>query len=617
MSLIAFEHRTRVFSETGFVPTGPARPSRAHRWQGRLLKGAGLALLPWMGHLAATLPTTEAVAWVTLDSFEALALTAAGSSLLRADGRHRFPAAVAAVLLVADACADLATAAPGQETALALVMAAAVEIPLAVLCATLAVGSRESGAGRREPAARRRTPGRPRVPSRHISEGVASAKTLGCTGVDRTKEITVRATHRHVMHLALAAVLTGLVGCSADASEKDAGAGAPGASSGAEAPAPEKMKAFDPPVKFGKEIALPVDEDIKDWGFALNGPTLYHRTSAALDAYDTHTGRKLWSSPLGRKDWYTGKEGQPSDDQTIPPVFARQDGRTEVLFAYADYTKGSGTERDRTDVYLRSVDADSGKVSWTVRLPAPKGATVSDLEPAVIGAEGGTAAVRVLTTPDDAGSDGGQSATTYAVDLKSHRVTWQEDGFAGGVLDSGIVIGARLGEEASFQAIDGWHSREGDLVLAGLALTDGSPRWKTEGHRGVEVERVGGGFFVAGSLRDSRTGELVPGAPDGSFIHCFDDQRSVIVCDTKETARGIDARTRKVLWTVSEDDPARKKPDVHNAFHGAVYASADADGVILDARTGKDRSLWSGGSAYVINEYAGADIDLSVYPATG
>ncbi|XUM01485.1 hypothetical protein ACQ86F_33195 [Streptomyces venezuelae ATCC 10712] len=241
----------------------------------------------------------------------------------------------------------------------------------------------------------------------------------------------MRATHRHVMHLALAAVLTGLVGCSADASEKVAGAGAPGASSGAEAPAPEKAKAFDPPVKFGKEIALPVDEDIKDWGFALNGPTLYHRTSAALDAYDTHTGRKLWSSPLGRKDWYTGKEGQPSDDQTIPPVFARQDGRTGVLFAYADYTKGSGTERDRTDVYLRSVDADSGKVSWTVRLPAPKGATVSDLEPAVIGAEGGTAAVRVLTTPDDAGSDGGQSATTYAVDLKSHQVTWQEDGFAG------------------------------------------------------------------------------------------------------------------------------------------------------------------------------------------
>ncbi|MFE5594572.1 hypothetical protein [Streptomyces sp. NPDC056549] len=427
----------------------------------------------------------------------------------------------------------------------------------------------------------------------------------------------MRATHRHVMHLALMAVLTGLAGCSDGASGTDADAGAPGASSGAKPTGAAKAKAFDPPAKFGKEIALPVDEDIKDWGFALLGPTLYHRTSEALDAYDTHSGHKLWSSRLGRKDWYTGKEGVPSDDQTIPPVFAPQDGHMGVLFAYADYTKGSGTERDRTDVYLRSVDADSGKVSWTVRLPAPKGATVSDLEPAVIGAEGGTAAVRVLTSTDDSGGDGDQSATTYAVDLKSHQVTWQKDGFAGGALDSGIVIGAQLSEEATFQAIDGWRSPQEDLAVAGLALTDGSPRWKQEGRTAVEVEQVGGGFFVAGSLRDSRTGERVPSSPDGSFIHCFNDQRSVVVCDTKETARGIDAQSRTVLWTISEGDPAREKPEVHNAFHGAVYATADADGVILDARTGKDRSLRDGASAYVINEYAAVGIGMEVYPATG
>jgi hypothetical protein len=419
------------------------------------------------------------------------------------------------------------------------------------------------------------------------------------------------------MHLALVAVLTGLAGCSDGASGTDADAGTPGAASGAKPPVAAKAKAFDPPAKFGKEIALPVDEDIKDWGFALHGPRLYHRTSEALDAYDTHSGRKLWSSPLGRKDWYTGKEGVPSDDQTIPPVFAQQDGHTGTLFAYADYTKGSGTERDRTDVYLRSVDADSGKVSWTVRLPAPKGATVSDLEPAVIGAEGGTAAVRVLTSTDDSGSDGGQSATTYAVDLKSHQVTWQKDGFAGGALDSGVVIGAQLGDEATFQAIDGWHSQQEDLALAGLALTDGSPRWKQEGRTAVEVEQVGGGFFVAGSLRDSRTGEPVPSAPSGSFIHCFHDRRSVVVCDTKETARGIDTQSRKVLWTISEDDPSRKKPEVENAFHGAVYAAADAEGVILDARTGKDRGLYNGASTYVINEYAAVGIDMNVYPATG
>ncbi|MEU9206118.1 hypothetical protein [Streptomyces sp. NPDC048332] len=427
----------------------------------------------------------------------------------------------------------------------------------------------------------------------------------------------MRATHPHVMHLALVAVLTVLAGCSDGASGTDADVGSPDAASGAKPPAAAKTKAFDPPTKFGKEIPLPVDEDIKDWGFALLGPTLYHRTSAALDAYDTHSGRKLWSSSLGRKDWYTGKEREPSDDQTIPPVFAQLDGHTGVLFAYADYTKGSGTEPDRTDVYLRSVDADSGKVSWTVRLPAPKGATVSYLEPGVIGAEDGTAAIRVHTNRDDADHDGGQSATTYAVDLKSHQVIWQKDGFAGGTLDSGVVIGAQLGDKATFQAIDGWHSQDEDLALAGLALTDGAPRWKHEGSTGVEVEEVGGGFFIAGSLRDSRTGELVPSAPDGSFIHCFNDQRSVVVCNTKETARGIDTQSRKALWTISQDDPSRKKPDVGNAFHGAVYAATDTDGVILDARTGKDRSISHGGSNYMINEYAAVDIYMSVYPATG
>ncbi|MFH8729068.1 hypothetical protein [Streptomyces termitum] len=417
------------------------------------------------------------------------------------------------------------------------------------------------------------------------------------------------------MHLALVAVLAGSAGCSGGASGADRADGASGTPPRAPAPAP--AKAFDPPAKFGEGIALPVDEDVKEWGFALLGPRLYHRTSEALDAYDTRSGRKLWSSPLGREDWYTGKEGVPSDDQTIPPVFAaQQDGRTGVLFAYADRTKGTGTEADRTDVHLRSVDADSGKVSWTVRLPAPKGAAVGNLEPAVIGAEGGTAAVRGLTDRDDSGgSDSGQSATTYAVDLKTRQVTWQEDGFAGGALDSGVVIGARLGAEATFRATDGWHTRREDLALAGLALADGSPRWKQEGRASVEVERVGGGFFVAGSLRDSRTGELVPSAPDGSFIHCFDDRRSVIVCDTEETARGIDARSRKVLWTVSEGDPARKKPDVQNAFHGAVYAGTGAGGVVLDARTGKDRGLYDGVGTYAVNEYAAVGIDMKVYPA--
>ncbi|MGW7017928.1 hypothetical protein ACWGGS_00845 [Streptomyces decoyicus] len=120
-------------SRIGGIGTSPL--SAARRRQGRILAGAGLALLPWLGYLAGTLPPAEAAAWVALDALEAAALLTAGTRLLRGDSRHRAPAAV---LLLADACLDLATAAPGTELATALAMAAGAELPLAGLSAWLA-----------------------------------------------------------------------------------------------------------------------------------------------------------------------------------------------------------------------------------------------------------------------------------------------------------------------------------------------------------------------------------------------------------------------------------------------------------------------------------------------
>ncbi|WP_328386918.1 hypothetical protein OHS81_25160 [Streptomyces sp. NBC_00400] len=139
MTLTAFNTRFK----SGSCPVigsvgGPVRLTAAGRLQGRILTGAGLALLPWLGYLAGTLPPAEAAAWVVLDALEAAALLAAGTRLLRGDSRHRAPAAAAAVLLLADACLDLTSAAPGTELATALAMAVGAELPLAGLCAWLA-----------------------------------------------------------------------------------------------------------------------------------------------------------------------------------------------------------------------------------------------------------------------------------------------------------------------------------------------------------------------------------------------------------------------------------------------------------------------------------------------
>ncbi|MFE5300920.1 hypothetical protein [Streptomyces sp. NPDC056632] len=129
---------------------GCAPVGRIRRLQGRVLIGAGLALLPWLGYLAGTLPPAEAAGWVVLDTLEAAALLAAGTRVLHADPSCRAPAVAAAVLLTADACIDLATASPGAERAVALAMAVGAELPLAALCLTLA-----RSVGRARPEERR------------------------------------------------------------------------------------------------------------------------------------------------------------------------------------------------------------------------------------------------------------------------------------------------------------------------------------------------------------------------------------------------------------------------------------------------------------------------------
>ncbi|WP_328395276.1 PQQ-like beta-propeller repeat protein [Streptomyces sp. NBC_00390] len=409
------------------------------------------------------------------------------------------------------------------------------------------------------------------------------------------------------MCLTLAVVLSGLGGCSGGSS----GAGGKGPVAGPEVGA----KAYDPPLKFGKGVKLAHDEDVKTWGFSLLGVKAYVRTDKGLDAYDTRTGRKLWSSALNRKNRYTGTAGVPEDNRHIPPVFVQQGKRTEALFAFSDYTEGSGTSVGRTDVHLRAVDTDSGKVSWTTRLPAPTGMGISDMEPTVVGAENGTAVVAVFAYPDD--SKDSDSAVTYAVDLGTHQVTWKQEGFAAHAVDSGTVVGAQVRDRVTFGTLGGWHAEEGDLALTGRSIADGTVRWKNEGHSSLEVNRVGGGLFASESaLHDARTGEAVAGV-NGAYLTCYYDQQSVVVCAGDETVQGVDTSSRKVLWTISEDDTSRKMPTIQAAWHGAIYANAAPDYVVLDAKTGKDRTTFDGPHLFLVDEYAGMDRDMVAYPATG
>jgi hypothetical protein len=139
------------------VPRTPAdRPAARDRprrpWPGYVLVLCGVALVPWLVVLATGLPGTATaphwtVAWVGLDSMEAVGLVATGFLTLRRSARRVPVAAATAMLLVCDAWFDTTTSS-GSAVGTALLMAFTAELPLAAVCAVLAVrGFPRPGAG--------------------------------------------------------------------------------------------------------------------------------------------------------------------------------------------------------------------------------------------------------------------------------------------------------------------------------------------------------------------------------------------------------------------------------------------------------------------------------------
>lgn len=165
MSMLEIAQHRRVVrrhGDTGVRPVagkGARRMSRA----GMLLVGCGVVLVPWLVVLAVTVPATFtaghwAVAWVGLDSMEAVGLVVTGLLTLRRDPRSALTAAVTGTLLVVDAWFDILTSASNGRLLVALAMAVCVELPLGVLCAHIAL--RGTVASQRPRTGRSPRPGR-------------------------------------------------------------------------------------------------------------------------------------------------------------------------------------------------------------------------------------------------------------------------------------------------------------------------------------------------------------------------------------------------------------------------------------------------------------------------
>jgi hypothetical protein len=134
----------RTMSRSKSRSTTRSKPRSTSTWLGQAFVVMGMVMIPWLCYLAVSLPdSAEAVhwaaAWVGLDSCEALALFSTGWLLLRGDSRCALTATATSVLLSIDAWFDVTTSAPGTQMATAVAMAVCVEIPLASLCAVLAL----------------------------------------------------------------------------------------------------------------------------------------------------------------------------------------------------------------------------------------------------------------------------------------------------------------------------------------------------------------------------------------------------------------------------------------------------------------------------------------------
>ncbi|MBY8877728.1 hypothetical protein [Actinacidiphila acidipaludis] len=136
----------RVPAGTSPAQERPERP--CPRWPAYVLVACGIALVPWLVVLATTLPATATAphwmaAWVGLDTMEAAGLVTTGVLTLRRHPLRVVAAAATAMLLVVDAWFDVATSTGGDLT-VALIMAGTAELPLAAVCALLAVRSSTS-----------------------------------------------------------------------------------------------------------------------------------------------------------------------------------------------------------------------------------------------------------------------------------------------------------------------------------------------------------------------------------------------------------------------------------------------------------------------------------------
>ncbi|MEH0939063.1 outer membrane protein assembly factor BamB family protein [Micromonospora psammae] len=382
-------------------------------------------------------------------------------------------------------------------------------------------------------------------------------------------------------------------GCGSD--DPPAQPAAPASAAARPPAATPSMPAFDPPTRFspsGTALGRARPGDV-----LLHGTTAFVGGEARTTVVDVSSGRQL-SVVTPNQSPITGNPAAAGHR----PVLIDPTGRPAVVVPYAVEIPASGTVAARQAVELLVIDATDGRPVKTVTVDAkPAGGDVGLVAGDNVRVVGGRGTAVVL---------GIGRQVTVAVDLGTGSTLWRDNDFAASALLGDTVVGLTAPDTRYRRSING------------LALLDGAERWSALSVANAELAAAGPSFVVAvGEQNDGKRfyalvkkdGTLV-NRTQGEYrvgLRCSYDEAAVTVCalGNSEPLFALDSTTGEDLWQLPAT--GRRAPRMTAAWHGAVYGSVNDDAVVLDARTGLDRSVSPGVAPVAVTAHGGLAADPS------
>ncbi|WP_226358513.1 hypothetical protein [Pseudonocardia sp. ICBG601] len=367
-------------------------------------------------------------------------------------------------------------------------------------------------------------------------------------------------------------------------------------------------QAFDPPANFGAPVvslqrnsgplpAVDVLDGLSGWSVGSSG-----LTRIDFPANVVHPGvfpENPFSEHVNLDREFSG--ASPGD----PVVVDSAAGRL-VLAAFPVTIPGQGTRPSRHAVELVAAESGSARKAFSIAVPAPEsgwgaGEQIQPVATRVVGVADSVAVV-IGTDPD------GRHGLSAGIDLVTHQVLWTTpaDVVAQEVVGDVVVVQRQSALEPEVRGIG---VRDGVQRWAGVpggSVTVSGSRQVLVGHDSSTLVAVGGRSTAV----DVGSGKSVASPLSGQAgWECHDDERSVTVCELMKgldpyALVGLDRDSGAELWRIVAD-AGRVPPQVTATWHGAVYGFTDSGPVVLDGRTGMDRTPTAAAAPFLVNEYFG------------